>query len=296
MIVKRQSSQISQPSSEAGPSIATVQSSSRKTPPTFSEQSPFRENFSPSPNRSKSPKKRNTLQTSDSKRNPPRKPSAPREVNTASLDESGERDVSSGDPGPSTPLRRIENLQNEVVRSEDLTAELEEIEVQRTLLAEANSRVKKESRTTNRLVATSESAPVLYRSLRPQSDVEVQQKAWMPLQLLDHETKGAASLAPTLTAATGKINLGDVGAAPTSTSSAASTSKKDKGKERGPEDTSKADMFTKRPIQPVQAAAVPDSTGSLIRGISQLTLLLERDRARSAERKSDDEKSSWRKR
>jgi hypothetical protein len=87
-------------------------------------------------------------------------------VNTASLDESGERDFSSGDPGPSTPLRRIENLQNEVVRSEDLTAKLEEIEVQGTLLAEANSRVKKESRTTNPLVATSESARVLYRSLR----------------------------------------------------------------------------------------------------------------------------------
>jgi hypothetical protein len=70
----------------------------------------------------------------------------------------------------------------------------------------------------------------------------------------------------------------------------------DKGKGRGPEDTSEADMFAKRSIQPVQAAAVPDSTGSLIRGKSQLTLLLERDQARSAERKSDDEKGSRRKR
>jgi hypothetical protein len=53
-IVRRQSSQTSQSSSEAGQSIATVQSSPEKAPPTFSEQSPFQENFSPSPDRSKS--------------------------------------------------------------------------------------------------------------------------------------------------------------------------------------------------------------------------------------------------
>ncbi len=297
VIVRRQSSQTSQSSPEAGQSIATVQSSSEKAPPTFSEQSPFQENFSPSPDRSKSPKKRNTLQTSGSKRNPPRKPSAPREVNTASLDESGERDVSSGGPSPSTQLRQIENLQNKVVRSEDLTAEeLEDIEMQRTLLAEANSRVKKESRTANTLVATSEGFRILHRSLRPQSDVKVQQKGLDAVQLLDHETKGTASLAPTLTAATGKVNLGDVGAAPTGTSSSGSTSQKDKGKGRDSEDTSKTDMFAKRPVQPVQATAVPDSTGSFTQSKSQLTLLFERDRAGSAEHKSDGEKGSRRKR
>jgi hypothetical protein len=289
VIVRRQSSQTSQSSSKAVPSIATVQSSSEKTLPTFSEQShnppqsPFQENFSPSPDRSKSPNKPNTLQTSDSKHNPPRKP------NTASLDESIERADSSGDPGPSTQLRRIKNLQNGVVRSEDLTAEeLEEIEVQRTLLTEANSRVKKESRTANPLVATSEGFRILHRSLRPQSDVKVQQKGLDAVQLLDNETKGATSLAPTLTVATSKVNLGGVGAAPTGTSSSG-----DKGKGRDSEDAS---MFAKRPIQPVQAAAVPDSTGSLTRGKSQLTLLLEQDRARSAEHKPEDEKGSRRKR
>ncbi|KAL5331412.1 hypothetical protein ACEPPN_000942 [Leptodophora sp. 'Broadleaf-Isolate-01'] len=217
VIVRRQSSRASQSSSGAGQSIATVQLSSEKAPPTFSsKQSPFQENFSPSLDRSKSSKKRNTLQTSGSKRNPPRKPSAPREVNTTSLDESRERNVSSSGTGPSTQLRRIENLQNEVVRSEDLTAEeLKGIEMQRTLLAEANSRVKKESRTANNLVATSEGFRVLHRSRRPQSDVKVQQKGLDTVQLLNHETKGTASLAPTLTAATGGVNLGDVGAAPT---------------------------------------------------------------------------------
>jgi hypothetical protein len=303
VIVRRQSSQTSQSSTDAVPSIATVQqSSSEKTPPTFSEQSRnppqsrFQENFSPSPDRSKSPKKRNTLRASDSKRNPPRKPSAPREGNTAPLDESGERAASSGDPGPSTQLRRIENLQNEVLPPEDLTAEeLEEIEVQRTLLAEANARVK-ESRTVNPSSTTSEGFRVLHRSLRSQSDGKVQQKALDAVQLLDHETKGTASLAPTLTAATGQVNLGDVGAAPTGAPRTASTSKKDKGKGRDPRDTSRADMFAKRTVQPVQATAVPDSTGSLTRSKSQLTLLLERDRARSEEHKSDDEKGSRKKR
>lgn len=213
------------------------------------------------------------------------------------MDESGERAVSSGDPGPSTQLRRIENLQNEVVRPEDLTAEeLEETEVQRTLLEEANARVKKESRTANPLPATSEGFRVLHRSLQPQSDGKVQQKGLDSVQLLDHETKGTASLAPTLTAATGHVNLGDVGAAVAGTQSSGSTSKKNKGKGRESEDIPRDDMFAKRPVQPVQSAAVPDSTGSLTRSKSQLTLLLERDRARSGEPKSDDEKRSRRKR
>jgi len=302
VILRRQSSQTSQSSTEAVPSIAAVQSSSEKTPPTFSEQSRnppqsrFQENFSPSPDRSKSPKKRNTLRAVDSKRNPPRKPSAHREGNTTPLDESGGRAVSSGDPGPSTQLRRIENLQDEGVPVEHLTVEeLEEIEVQRTLLAEANARVKKESRNANPLPTTSDGFRVLHRSLRPQSDGKVQRKALDAVQLLDHETKGTASLAPTLTAATGQVNLGDVGGAPTGTSSS-STSKNDKGKGRDPEDISRADMFAKRQVQPVQLPVVPDSTGSLTRSKSQLTLLLERDRARSGEHKSDDEKSSRSKR
>jgi hypothetical protein len=303
VIVRRQSSQISQSSTEAVPSIATVQSSSEKTPPTFSEQSRnppqsrFQENFSPSPDRSKSSKKRNTLRASDSKRNPPRKPNAPREGNTAPLDESGETATSSGDPGPSTQLRRIENQQNEVVCPEDLSAEeLEEIEVQRTLLEEANARVKKESRTANSLPATSEGFQVLHRSLRPQSDGNVQQKGLDAVQLLDRETKGTASLAPTLTAATGHVNLGDVGTAVAGSRSSGSTSRKNKGKGPESEDIPRDGMFAKRPVQPVQSAAVPDSTGSLTRSKSQLTLLLERDRARSGEHKSDDEKRSRRKR
>jgi hypothetical protein len=210
-------------------------------------------------------------------------------------DKTGEKAISSGDPGPSTQLRRIENLQGEEVPSENIpTEELEEIEVQRTLLAEANARVKKTSRTP--LPPTTEGFRVLHRSLRPQSDGKVEQKALGAVQLLDHETKGMASLAPTLTDATGQVDLGNVGAAHTGTPTPGSGSKKDKGKGRDSEGVPRADMFAKRPVQPVQAAAALDSTGSLTRSKSQLTLLLERDRARSEEHKSDDEKSNRRKR
>jgi hypothetical protein len=304
VIVKRQSSQTSQSSTEAVPSIATVQSSSEKTPPTFSEpsrnppKSRFQENFSPSPDRSKSPKKRNRLRASDSKRSPPGKLAAPREGKVARSGEIGERAVSSGDPGPSSQLRRIENLQDEVVPPEDLAAEeLEEIEVQRTLLAEANARVKKDSRTVpSALPPTSDGFRVLHRSLRPQSDGKVEQKGLGAVQLLDHETKGTASLAPTLADATGQVDLGKVGATATNPPTPGSTSKKDKGKGRDPERIPTAEMFAKRPVQPVKVAAVLDSTGSLTRSKSQLTLLLERDRARIGDHKSDDEKSHRKKR
>jgi hypothetical protein len=202
----------------------------------------------------------------------------------------------SGDPGPSTQLCRIENLEDAKVPSEELTAEeLEEIEVQKTLLAEANARVKTEPRTApSPLTHASDGFRVLHRTLRPQSDGKAEQRALGAVQLLDHETKGAASLAPTLADATGQVDLGNVGAAAAGTPS--SNAKEAKGKERDSEGVPKTGMFAKRPIQPVLAAAVLDSTGSLTRSKSQLTLLLERDRARSGEHKSDDEKGNRKKR
>jgi hypothetical protein len=114
------------------------------------------------------------------------------------------------------------------------------------------------------------------------------------VQLLDHETKGKASLAPTLTDASGEVNLGDVGVA-TAAGTSKSAAKKDKGKGRDAEDSPNAGMFAKRPIQPALPAEVPDSTGSLTRSKSQLTLLLERDKARNGEHKSENEKGNRKK-
>jgi hypothetical protein len=302
--VRRQSSQTSQSSAEAVPSITTVQSSSGRTPPTFSEQSRnppqsrFRENFSPSPDRSKSPKKRNTLRVSDSKRTPPRNADVARAGKTSRSDEIGERNSSSGDPGPSTQLRRIENRQSEEAPPGDLaTEEIEEIEVQRTLLAEASACVKKEPRmAAGPFPPTSDGFRVLHRALRPQSEGKVEQKGLGAVELLDHETKGTVSLAPTLTDATGQVNLGDIGVSHTAAPTSNSVSKNDKDKERDEEDIPSARMFAKRPIQPALPPEIPDSTGSLLRSKSQLTLLLERDRSRSGEHRSDDEKSSRKKR
>lgn len=129
VIVRRQSSQTSQSSAEAVPSIATVHSSAGRTPPTVLEQSRnppqsrFQENFSPSPDPSKSPKKRNTLRVSDSKRTPPRNADVTRVGKGSRSDEVGESASSSGDPGPSTQLRRIENRQCEELPAKDLTAD-----------------------------------------------------------------------------------------------------------------------------------------------------------------------------
>jgi hypothetical protein len=217
---------------------------------------------------------------------------------TSHSDEIGEGNFSSGDPGPSTQLRRIENLQSEEAPPEDLTTEeLEEIEVQRTLLAEAGAGVKKEpGMAAGPLPPTIDGFRVLHRALRPQSEGRVEQKGLGAVELLDHETKGTVSLAPTLTDATGQVNLGGIGVSHIAAKTSNSASKKDKGKERDAEGIPSARMFAKRPIQPPLPPEVPDSTGFLLRSKSQLTLLLERDRSRSGEHRSDDEKNSRKKR
>ena len=122
--------------------------------------------------------------------------------------------------------------------------------------------------------------------------MKVQHKGSHDVQLLDYETKGTANLVPTSTALTGTVNLGDIGAASTGASSSCLTSQKDNSKGRNSESTS--DMFAKRPIQPVQSTVVSDSIGSIAKNKSQLTLLIERDRARSGEHNSDDEKGTRR--
>lgn len=300
VIVRRQNSHSS---TEQVPSIATVQSSA-ETPPNFSEQSrnpprsKFQENFSPSPDRSittKSPKRRNNLRVSDSKRTSPRKTGTSREGKTAPSDEVGEDVVAAGDPGPSQ-LRRIENRQAEVVAPEDPTAEeLEEIEVQKTLLAEANARVKIEPPTPQSpMRPTKDGFQVLHRSLRSKSDSKADEEAMGALRLLDHETKGTASLAPTLTDVKGQVNLGNVGTMDSPTSG--SFPRGDKGKGRDLDDARGTDLFAKRPVQPIQPPVIPDATGSLTRSKSQLTLLLERDRARSGDHNSEDDRRGRKKR
>lgn len=202
------------------------------------------------------------------------------------MDGTNEKLVSSGDPGPTTQLGRIKNFQDEVA-TEGHT--VEDIDLQKSLLSEANARVKNDQQ-------ASDNFQILHRSLGSKSDGEIDRKTLSAVRLLDHETKSTTSIASTLTDATGQVDLGDFSAVLTETPNPGSSSRQDKGKGRDPGDISRAAMFAKRPVQPVQAAVVPDETGSLTRSKSQLTLLLERDRARSGEHKSDDEKRNRRKR
>jgi hypothetical protein len=158
--------------------------------------------------------------------------------------------------------------------------ELNELELQRTLLEEANARVKKDPRTTN------DDLRVPQTSLRTTDGSQDQDLGAMGL-LPQHDTKSTASAAPTLTDATGQLDLGDT----TSSSLPQVTGSmgKSKGKGREPDEVQQTEMFAKRPVPPVSETA-PIAERSLARSKSQLTLLLERDRARSDDHKSREEK------
>jgi hypothetical protein len=204
--------------------------------------------------------------------------------------------VSTGDPGPSTQLRRVENLRASPVSTEELTPEeLEELEMQRTLLEEANTR--KKSRSNPQVVppTTSESFQVLHSSPRSRSDGSHGSDAIGAMRLLSHDVKSTASLAPTLTAATGQLNLGEEDLLELQQPVSDSSPVVDKGKGRDPEEVRHTDMFAKRPVPPVQVATGPDPSAPLSRSKSQLTLLLERDRARSDEVEHGGGKSSGKK-
>jgi len=253
-------------------------SSSERTPPTFSDQSntrgkstslsKFQENFSPSPERS--PRKRNSSQGGDSLRISSRKSSpAARKERGSQGSELGATIL--GQPGPST-LRNVENHQ---APEDDVSAEeLEELELQRTLLAEAKALVEKK--------ILEKKAQAAQNSPKPQSaEPGTSHEAQGALRYLGHDRKSSASLAPTLTAAAGQIDLGG-------DSIEENAGNVGKGKGRDLEELGPAEMFAKRPVLPVTGSytPAPDAPASLARSKSQLTLLLEKDRSKSGEQKS----------
>lgn len=310
IIMRRQSSQTSQSSAEiaaaarasdSGQSSA-IQSSSERTPPTFTEQArgkgqtKFQENFSPSIEKSggsaQSSKKR-VSRSADSKR------PAQRKSASKSTDTPPETALSS-EPGPSTQLRRIENLQEEEgLDFAELTAEeVEELELQRMLLEEANARVRKQSQTTHATQTRTlpEAANDGRRASRgSKSNTAHGAEGLGAMGFLQYEAKGTSSAAPTLTAASGQLNLGSVGHEESQASDAGLSSKLHKGKGRDPNELQRVAMFAKRPVPPVQVAASPDASGPLSRSKSQLTLLLEKDRERSSGKKSDKDQSQGKK-
>lgn len=224
------------------------------------------ENFSPS-NRSSATsstqKHRGAAKASDSKRNLPHNPS-----------EKGlkPKRQESADAGPSNRLRPAEYKQDEV---EDLTSsELEQLEIQRTLLEQANSSTEKPPRSPSNDQAQLQQKPVKSKSDNDRS------RDTGGLRMLPHNSKCPTSAAPTLTTANGQLDLKDPTvnkSGPNSVSTSSSII--DKGKGRGSDDTQRT--FTKRPVQPI-AQAESEPTGSLSRSKSQLTLLLEKDRSRGS--------------
>lgn len=102
---------------------------------------------------------------------------------------------------------------------------------------------------------------------------------------LTYDAKGSANTAPTLADATGRLDFGDNA---DKLLQGVMSAGMDKEKGRDPEE---AEMFRKRPVPQISEAATATlPEGSLAKSKSQLTLLLEKDRAGSAEHKIRDEK------
>ncbi|KAG4427358.1 hypothetical protein IFR05_017159 [Cadophora sp. M221] len=279
VIVKRQSSQASQSSAdaaakEAEAAQATSGSRSSLDGPPARTQSRFQENFTPSPDRSAS-SQMSKKRISDTKRSP-RKLSGGKGRTTSS--KLCEEEASSGDPGPSTHLRRVENLP-EQDEGEELTPEvLEELEMQRIILAQANARLQRNSKGASDPETERHTLP---KSPRSKSGGNIESSGVDAMRLVQHDPKGAPSLAPTLTDATGQVDLRGAGIdLPRSPSKSVSSPKETEGKGKGriTEESAPVDLFAKRPVQPVKPAPIVDP---LSRSKSQLTLLLKQDKEKT---------------
>jgi hypothetical protein len=288
VIVRRQSSQSSTDSPNPPGSI---QPTMQKTSPSSStsEQSKvrgkqpvpskFQENFSPS-NRShpSTTQKDRSSKTSDSKRSSPRKPSVQKGQDSNSQDVP--RDGT--ETGPSKRLHVAENSQNE---EEELTSsEVEQVEIQNTLLEQANPSIKKVLQVTP-LVQPASTDRVRVQRNPPGSTPSQKDGGEDRGGILSRKVKSATSLAPTLTTATGHLDLENAAVDKSNVSAVPpSTASRGKGKDKSADDLQR-EMFTKRQVQPTTAAD-SEPIGSLSRSKSQLTLLLEKDRARGSDNKS----------
>ncbi|KAH7310993.1 hypothetical protein BKA65DRAFT_413712 [Rhexocercosporidium sp. MPI-PUGE-AT-0058] len=281
VIVRRQSSQTSQSSADAAAKEAEAAQAASETrssvdgPPTRT-QSRFQENFTPSPDRSAS-SQMSKRRVSDRKQSP-RKLSGGKGRTTSS--KGSEEVASSGDPGPSTHLSRIENLPEQEEGEKSTPEQVEELEMQRIMLAEANARLQRNTKGVSERISDPETErKTTSKSPRSKSARTSESPGVDAMRLVQHDPKGAPSLAPTLAAATGKVELGGVDIDPPRLPTKPAPSPKEtKGKGRATEESDPVDLFAKRPVQPVKPAPVADS---LSRSKSQLTLLLKQDKEKS---------------
>ena len=289
VIARRQSSQTSQSSTE--PSSRAVEGEQVSDPALAEQlqdptkrvtQSRFQENFSPSPERSSPGAKppRSRPEARNRRHLSPRRTSSRGRKEGVEVSREPEDRAGTGEP---TGPRSHEHIQERGDPRDGSTAEeLEEREMQRLPPEEAMTRPGAETTSKSHVIAPATSAGVqaLHSSHGSGSNGLPNAEGTGAMCVLPREAKSAASLAPTLAAATGQVGLTDVGLdAPLSASGQNSPAAIGKGKGRDPEEVSRAKLFVRRPVQPVQPTPAPDTTGPLSRSKSQLTLLLERDRA-----------------
>ena len=285
VINRRQSSHSSTDSAAKVEAENTNQSSAERTPPTFSEDprrkgkapSRFQENFS-----------LEHLAAPPGKRPSPRKPSRKgKEVlNHSGLANSSIRE--NAEPGSSSNLRSIENQQT-IIRAEDLTEEeLEALELQHAILEQINSQNNSNTRSTTSS-QRSEDLRVPQKSIASALANESSRQNLGAIRMLPHDVKSDPKVALASAKATGQLELNDDVTTPPQVTS---TKGRDKGKGRDPDELRQAELFAKRPVPPILSTAttpVP-AADSLARSKSQLTLLLEKDRARSTDKKRDCKK------
>lgn len=282
VIVRRPSSQTSQSSADAA--VAAVREAARRkseasqtaaeSPTSFEvaarppgrAQSKFRENFSLSPVKPSRPKRR----ASDAKRSASRKSTTGKGRVGPSRVAGGSFADTSGDPGPSTQLRRIENSQRR--DSEDLSPRelLEERESSRLVVAKADAR-------------RQERPPRPEPSTKPEHllNKQIRSKSAGNLGLMRSDPKGSPSLAPTLAAATGLV----VGSSASRelrrpmTPIPEGNGKGKEAEEAEEEEGSPRSSPAKQPSQVQQSSPVTDA---LSRSKSQLTLLLLHDKEKTS--------------
>ncbi|PSS28021.1 hypothetical protein M430DRAFT_162048 [Amorphotheca resinae ATCC 22711] len=253
VIVRRKSSQSSsETSSKTAETTASTEppSSPERTPPIPPEssnicskeppQAKLQENFSPSDRSlTPSPKKRGTTNFTDSTGSLSPTPGARQDQDEHI---SGPDVASFGDQGPSSALRAMENRQasGEKIPAEELAASV----MKGPALAKADDRVVEGSRSTaekSSAQSQSDGPQYSHRAHQPTPAGKQEPHDLGAIRYLSNDPKSTPSLAPTLAAATGQLDLGGDVADPAQTTSVSSPRKPDKGKGRSSEDAGPAD-------------------------------------------------------
>lgn len=227
-----------------------------------SQQSRFREKFSPVKRLSSSSGAKHSTKSTDSKRlSPPQ---------TESTSPMGPRNTFMEDSGVVLSADKRRTSEG------DLTAnEANGLEPRRTRPLETTAR--------DSLLAIGDApkrsqSDMFQRTHKSTDNIEPRDAG--PIRYLSNDTKSTPSLAPTLTDASGQLaaSKGAESSFPKSSSSI-----RDKGKRRA-SDESKSARSTRKPTSPTNEN---DDKGAFTKSKSQLELVLEKDRARNGDKKSE---------